>query len=53
MSNDEEHDPLIEALELLRWVASCAHMSGPAGTTAYFISQEKMDEIRSLIRNPL
>lgn len=50
MPIDEEHTFLKEAFELLRWVTNCAHMRGPAGTTAYFISQEKMDEIRSLVR---
>ena len=36
------------APRLLKWIARCAHMRGPADTKAYFISDEVMDEIRRL-----
>lgn len=49
LSNDEEHDALVEARELLSWVARCAHMAGPAGAKAYFISDEKMTAIRLFV----
>lgn len=47
-NNDAEHDLLIEARELLDWVARCAYANGPVGTKMYFISDDKMQQIREL-----
>lgn len=37
---------LVEAME---WITRCAKMSGPAGTTAWFISEGHMEKCRSLV----
>ena len=34
---------------LLEWITRCAHMSGPAGTTAYFISDETMEAAKAAV----
>lgn len=38
-----------ELYRMLRWITRCASITGPAGATAYFISDDIMEPARSLI----
>lgn len=48
--NKEIQDALIKALED---ITRCSKMAGPAGTTAYIISDSRMEAARAAIRRAL
>jgi hypothetical protein len=38
-----------DMVDVLFWVSRAARINGPAGTTAYFISDEHMNQARKII----
>ena len=38
-----------DLLTALEWITRCAKMSGPAGTTAYFIADERMAAAKAAV----
>lgn len=38
-----------EMIDVLFWISRAARINGPAGTTAYFISDEHMNKARKII----
>ena len=40
----------LDLLEALEWITRCASIRGPAGTTAYIISDDAMDRAKAAVR---
>ncbi|AJF08188.1 hypothetical protein [Geoalkalibacter subterraneus] len=45
----EEKRELKEARDLIKWVTHCASIKGPAGTTAYIVSDSHMQKMRKFV----
>lgn len=39
-----------EMLEVLDWITRSAHMSGPVGTTVYFIGDKSMARAKAIVK---